>query len=54
MEGAFLGPAFAQHDVESRLTKAGAHFTVVSDADVIERTATSLAAGEAHVRRVVG
>jgi carbamoyltransferase len=47
MEGAFLGPAFAQEDVERRLTKAGAHFTVVSDEDVIERTAASLAAGEA-------
>jgi carbamoyltransferase len=47
MEGAFLGPAFAQEDVERRLTKAGAQFTVVSDEDVIERTAASLAAGEA-------
>jgi carbamoyltransferase len=47
MEGAFLGPAFAQEDVERRLTKAGAQLTVVSDEDVIERTAASLAAGEA-------
>jgi carbamoyltransferase len=47
MEGALLGPGFAQADVESRLAKAGAHFTVVSDADVIEQTAVSLAAGEA-------
>ena len=47
MQGAFLGPAFAQADVESRLAKAGAQFTVVSDEDVIEQTASSLAAGEA-------
>jgi carbamoyltransferase len=47
MEGAFLGPAYAQSDVERRLTKAGAHFTVVSDEDVIERTAESLVAGDA-------
>jgi carbamoyltransferase len=47
MEGAFLGPAFAQQDVERRLTAAGAHFTVVSDEDVIEGTATSLAHGNA-------
>jgi carbamoyltransferase len=47
MEGAFLGPAFTQQDVENRMTKAGARFTVVSDEDVIEKTATSLAAGEA-------
>jgi len=47
MEGAFLGPAFKQPDVESRMAKAGARFTVVSDEDVIEKTATSLASGEA-------
>ena len=47
MQGALLGPAFAQDDVESRLAKAGAHFTAVSDEDVIEKTACSLAAGEA-------
>jgi carbamoyltransferase len=47
MEGAFLGPAFAQDDVEQRLAKAGANFIVVPDADVIENTASSLASGEA-------
>jgi carbamoyltransferase len=47
MEGALLGPAFAQNDVETRLAKAGAHFKVASDDDVIEKTATSLAGGEA-------
>jgi len=47
MEGAFLGPAFAQQDVETRLQKIGANFRVVSDDDVIEDTATSLVAGEA-------
>jgi len=47
MGGAFLGPGFGQQDVESRLIKAGAHFTVASDEDVIEKTATSLAGGEA-------
>jgi len=47
MEGTFLGPAFTQQDVENRLSKAGARFTVVSDENVIEKTATSLAAGEA-------
>jgi carbamoyltransferase len=47
MAGSFLGPAYAQRDVEQRLAGAGARFTVVSDDDVIERTATSLAEGEA-------
>jgi carbamoyltransferase len=47
MQGAYLGPAFEQSDVESRLTKAGAHFSVLSEEDVIENTASALAAGEA-------
>jgi carbamoyltransferase len=47
MEGALLGPAFAQPEVERRLAAAGAHFTVVSDDDVIEQTAGALAAGDA-------
>ncbi len=47
MQGALLGPAYAQSDVERRLKDAGAHFAVVSDDDVIERTAVSLADGEA-------
>ena len=47
MEGAFLGPAYTQQDVESRLKNVGARFEVVSDDDVIEKTATSLAMGEA-------
>src|SRR4029077_12265773 len=47
MDGGYLGPAFAQKDVEARLREAGARYIVVSDEDVIEKTATSLAAGEA-------
>ena len=47
MEGALLGPGFAQADIESRLAKAGAKFATVSDDDVIEQTAASLAGGEA-------
>jgi len=47
MEGSLLGPAFEQADIESRLAKAGAHFTVVPEEEMIEKTATSLAAGEA-------
>jgi carbamoyltransferase len=47
MEGALLGPSYAQDDIEFRLASAGARFAVASDECVIERTATSLAAGEA-------
>jgi carbamoyltransferase len=47
MQGSLLGPAFAQGDIERRLKDAGANFSTVSDDDVIEKTATSLAGGEA-------
>jgi carbamoyltransferase len=47
MSGALLGPGFAQSDVEQRLGRAGAKFSVASDDGVIEDTASSLAAGEA-------
>jgi carbamoyltransferase len=47
MNGAYLGPAYEQKDIERRLTQAGARFTVLSDEEMIEKTAASLAAGEA-------
>jgi carbamoyltransferase len=47
MAGALLGPQFPQDEVERRLRAAGARFTVLSDADVIEQTAASLAKGQA-------
>ncbi len=47
MQGAFLGPAFGQQEVEKRLKKIGANFAVSSDPEVIEQTATALAMGEA-------
>src|SRR4029079_2994435 len=47
MQGALLGPAYAQSDIETRLNKAGAHFTVLSDVGVIEKSAISPASGEA-------
>jgi carbamoyltransferase len=47
MDGSYLGPAYEQKDVEKRLTAAGAKFSVLSDEEVIEKTAASLAAGEA-------
>ncbi len=43
MRGAYLGPVFEQADIENRLTAAGAHFKVLSDADLIETTASLLA-----------
>ena len=47
MQGGYLGPAYSQPEVERRLASAGARFTVVSDEEVIEMTASALAAGEA-------
>jgi carbamoyltransferase len=43
MCGAFLGPEFAQADIESRLTGAGARFNVSSEEDMIATTAQALA-----------
>jgi carbamoyltransferase len=43
MQGSYLGPQFAQADVEARLTAAGARFSVLPEADLIERTASLLA-----------
>jgi carbamoyltransferase len=47
MRGAYLGPVFAQADIEARLTAAGARYKVLSEADLID-TAASLLASE-HV-----
>jgi carbamoyltransferase len=43
MQGSYLGPDFPQAEIESRLKAAGARFTVVSDAEVIDNTAQALA-----------
>ena len=43
MKGSYLGPVHAQDDIEARLTAAGAKFTVLNDADLIEQTAQALA-----------
>lgn len=47
MRGAYLGPEFAQADIEARLTAKGARFQVLSDDEVIEATAQGLADGQA-------
>ncbi|MBI1867381.1 MAG: carbamoyltransferase [Methylocystis sp.] len=47
MNGAYLGPAFEQTDIERRLAAAGAKFTVVDESAVIEETAQALAAQQA-------
>jgi carbamoyltransferase len=43
MKGAYLGPEFAQADIEQRLRAAGAKFEVLTDADLVEAAAQALA-----------
>jgi carbamoyltransferase len=47
MKGAYLGPEFAQADIERRLLSMGARFEVLSDEDLICRSASALAEGKA-------
>jgi carbamoyltransferase len=43
MSGSYLGPGFAQEDIERRLTAAGARFTVLDEDAMIRTTAQALA-----------
>jgi carbamoyltransferase len=43
MRGSYLGPEFAQADIERRLTAAGAKFQVLADAEFYQAGATALA-----------
>lgn len=47
MEGAYLGPAFPQAEIERRLADAGAVFSVLDETGLVETCAGALAAGQA-------
>jgi carbamoyltransferase len=47
MKGSYLGPQFAQADIEARLTAAGAKFEVLDDAGVVDACAAALSDGKA-------
>jgi carbamoyltransferase len=47
MRGSYLGPEFAQDEIERRLAAAGAHFTVLDEARLLDATAAALAEGKA-------
>ncbi len=47
MQGSYLGPAFAQAEIETRLRGAGARFKVAGDGETIEEAAQALAEGKA-------
>lgn len=43
MQGSYLGPYFEQPEIEKRLIKVGAKFTVLSDSETLEESAKALA-----------
>ena len=47
MQGAYLGPAFSQAEIEQRLMACGAQFSVMDDAALMTASATDLADGKA-------
>jgi carbamoyltransferase len=47
MKGAYLGPAYAQADIEARLRRVGARFEVLDDDAMLALTAQALAEGKA-------
>jgi carbamoyltransferase len=47
MHGSYLGPFYAQADIQERLTRAGARFTTNDDDATLERTVDALVAGHA-------
>src|SRR3989454_12457879 len=47
MQGAYLGPSFSQQEIEVRLTKLGAKFCVLNEAQLLEATVNALVEGKA-------
>src|SRR5688572_11381756 len=47
MRGGYLGPQFAQADIETRLRKAGAVFDTLDDQAILDASAGALASGQA-------
>jgi len=47
MRGSYLGPAYAQSDIEARLLRSGAKFDVLGDSDLITTCAEDLSQGKA-------
>ncbi|MGV7219905.1 MAG: carbamoyltransferase family protein [Nitrospinales bacterium] len=47
MKGGYLGPVFAQDDIEKRLTAEGAKFETLDEKSLVDATANALAEGKA-------
>ena len=46
MQGSYLGPAYTQKQIEEQLDKIGAQYEVLSEENLIDKTATDLSLGE--------
>ncbi len=46
MAGSYLGPSYPQAEIETQLTEAGATYSVLSEAEIIEAVAEALAEGD--------
>ena len=42
MKGSFLGPEYSQEEIEEQLNQAGAKYEILSDEELIDKTATDL------------
>jgi carbamoyltransferase len=47
MKGSYLGPEFSQQEIAERLTRCGAEFEILTEDEVIEKTAQALVDGKA-------
>jgi len=47
MQGSYLGPEYAQNEIEEQLDKAGAKYEIFKDEELLDKTATDLSKEEA-------
>ncbi len=47
MQGSYLGPEYSQEEIEKQLNEAGANYEILSDEELIDKTATNLSQEEA-------
>ena len=47
MQGSYLGPEYSQEEIERQLNEAGANYEILSDEELIDKTATNLSQEEA-------
>ena len=47
MKGSYLGPEYSQEEIEKELTKSGAKYRILSEDEILDKTADDLTRGEA-------